>query len=327
MQRIPFGKPAKLMSFIKPFHKVNRSDVASAGGKGASLGELTQAGFPVPPGFIITSTAFDLFIQEADLNGEIEGLADGIDDDAMGSAQRASARIQALIDQARISKALAEEIQSCFKDLNVPVVAVRSSATSEDGAIDSWAGQLESFLNSGAITLLDDVKRSWASLFSPRAIAYGRAKGIPLARISVAVVVQAMVQSAAAGVAFSIHPLSGDPNQLLIEAGWGLGEALVSGRITPDSYLVDKQELLILDTKTAAQDRMLVRTESSGTQWVDVSADKRKIQKLPGRQIISLARHAIDIEAHYGHPCDVEWAWADSRFFMMQARPITGLKR
>ena len=230
------------MPYTLPFTSLTKSDAPTAGGKGASLGEMTNAGIPVPPGFVVLTSAFERFLDETDLRQEVSAELAKVDDGVVHTAERASEQIQTLIMSADMPSDIKNEIESTFKELGAEFVAVRSSATAEDGAENAWAGQLDSFLNTTEATLIENVKRCWASLFTPRAIFYRIEKGLKDSHVSVAVVVQKMVESESSGIAFSVHPVTEDPNQLIIEAGWGLGEAIVSGSITPDSYVVEKED-------------------------------------------------------------------------------------
>jgi phosphohistidine swiveling domain-containing protein len=228
------------MSFTLEFKHISKHSAASAGGKGASLGEMTQAGIPVPPGFVVLAGAFEQFLKETDLNIEIDSILHSVNHQEMHTVEHASEKIQKLILEAKMPEDIAGEIESEFKKLGAEYVAVRSSATAEDSASAAWAGQLDSFLNTTEETLLENVQKCWASLFTPRAVFYRFEKGLHDQKISVAVVIQKMVNSEKSGIAFSVHPVTEDPNQLIIEAGFGLGEAIVSGQITPDSYVVEK---------------------------------------------------------------------------------------
>ncbi len=230
------------MAYTKTFEELGKSDAAVAGGKGASLGEMTKAGIPVPPGFVVLTDAFERFLDETDLRQEVAAQLASVDPTVVHTAERASEQIAGLIREASMPNDIADEIVSAFTALDAPLVAVRSSATAEDGAENAWAGQLDSYLNTTRETLLQNVQRCWASLFTPRAIVYRIEKGLAESHVSVAVVVQKMVTSEVSGIAFSVHPVTEDPNQLIIEAGLGLGEAIVSGSITPDSYVVEKAE-------------------------------------------------------------------------------------
>lgn len=236
--------------FTKDFSEIGQEDVGVSGGKGASLGEMTRAGIPVPPGLVVLSGAFEQFLSETDLGVEIDNLLHDVDHQKMHTVEYASETIQALILNATMPKDVAEEIVRGFEKLGAEYVAVRSSATAEDSDSAAWAGQLDSFLNTTSDTLLQNVQKCWASLFTPRAIFYRFEKHLHTEKISVAVVVQKMVQSEVSGIAFSVHPVTEDSNQLIIEAGYGLGEAIVSGQITPDSYVVEKEDSDKEDEKT-----------------------------------------------------------------------------
>jgi len=205
------------------------------------------------------------------------------------------------------------------------LVAVRSSATAEDSSTASWAGELDTYLNTTEKNLIGRVKDCWSSLFTARAIFYRFEKGLRNSKVSVAVVIQEMVQSEISGIAFTVHPVTKNKNQMIIEAGFGLGEAIVSGQITPDSYVIDKRDFSILDINIAEQQKMLVRKTGAGNVWKNVHCQKTECQKLSGQQIIQLAKICSGIEKHYGKPEDIEWAFAGGKFFITQSRPITTL--
>lgn len=311
-------------SFILAFKKLSSKNVAEAGGKGASLGEMTQAKIPVPPGFVVLSEAFEHFIEKTDLNVEIDSLLESVNHKEMHTIENASEEIRALILKAKMPKAISSEILDSFKKLHATFVAVRSSATSEDSASAAWAGQLDSFLNTTSKNLLENVQRCWASLFTPRAIFYRFEQGLHKKKISVAVVIQKMIQSEVSGIAFSVHPVTQDYNQLIIEAGIGLGEAIVSGSITPDSYVVEKKPRRIIDINMSEQERALVRTPK-GNAWKKVSKAIGGKQKLSQKEILALSEMILHIESHYGFPCDIEWAREKGKFWIVQSRPITTL--
>ena len=290
------------MELIRDFKTIDKNDVALAGGKGASLGEMIQAGIFVPNGFVILSTAFENFLEKTDLNVEIEAVLDSVNRKEIHTVEHASEKIKALILQAEIPNDIKEKIQKFFKNLNAKYVAVRSSATAEDSTSASWAGQLESYLNTTEETLLENVKKCWASLFTPRAIFYRFEKDLHKQKVSVAVVVQKMVESEKSGIAFSVHPVTQDRNQLIIEACIGLGEVIVSGQITPDSYVIEKQPRRIIDKNI-----------------------QNKKQILTDNEILELSELILKIENHYGFPCDIEWAFEKGKFYIVQSRPITTL--
>jgi pyruvate,water dikinase len=310
---------------IRPFSEISKADAATAGGKGASLGEMTQAGIPVPPGFVVLAPTFERFVEETDLNVEIDAILGTVKNDEMHTVENASEKIQALIHSAKMPEDIAVEITKHFKELGAEFVAVRSSATAEDSASAAWAGQLDTYLNTTEAELLTNVQRCWASLFTPRAIFYRFEKQLHETKISVAVVIQKMVNSDASGIAFSVHPVTEDRNQLIIEAGFGLGEAIVSGQITPDSYVVTKEPREIFDKNVATKDRGMFRKEGGGNDWQEIPKEKQEAQTLDDAQILALSETVIGIENHYGFPCDIEWAMEARKIYITQSRPITTL--
>jgi pyruvate,water dikinase len=209
-------------------------------------------------------------------------------------------------------------------------VAVRSSATAEDSSADAWAGQLDSYLYVSRKNLLENVQKCWASLFTPRAIFYRVERKLQKNHVSVAVVVQKMANSEASGVCFTVHPVTRDLDQMIIEGGWGLGEAIVQGIITPDSYVVEKSKIksqnskFIVDINVNKQEKQIVRGREL-TEEKPVPKVKQNKQKLSEKQIRELAKICVEIEKHYGFPCDIEWALEKGKFYITQSRPITTL--
>ncbi len=313
-----------MLELIRNFKKLDKKNVDIAGGKGASLGEMTKAKIPVPSGFVVLSTAFEKFLEETDLNVEIDAVIKTLKHDNIDLVERASVKIRDLISDADFPKDIAIEIKKEFKKLNTKYVAVRSSATAEDSSVASWAGELESYLNTTEKNLLENVKKCWSSLFTPRAIFYRFEKKLQDSHVSVAVVVQKMIQSEVSGIAFTVHPVTEDKRQMVIEAGFGLGEAIVSGMITPDAYVVDKTDMSIKDINVAEQAKQIIRTPK-GNQFKAVPVAKRNDQKLTGAQIVALSKICVGIEKHYGFPCDIEWAMEKKKFYIVQSRPITTL--
>jgi len=312
------------MKFIKDFKEINKSDILIAGGKGANLGELMKIGIPVPSGFVILAEAFERFLEETDINVEIRARWDRINIEDIESVEESSEIVRALILKAKMPKDIEREILDAFKKLKAKYVAVRSSATAEDSKIDSWAGELETYLNTTKENLIENIKKCWASLYAPRAIFYRFKRHLNKKPISVAVVVQKMIQSEISGVCFTVHPVTKDKNQMVIEAAWGLGEILVSGQITPDTYVIKKDTLNILDKNINLQEKMIVRSKE-GNKTVAIPKIKREKQKLSENQIQELAKLCIKIESHYKDPQDVEWALEKNKFYIVQSRPITAL--
>ncbi|TSA45334.1 hypothetical protein D4R52_02665 [bacterium] len=310
--------------FIKTFENINKNDVSIAGGKGASLGEMTRAGLAVPPGFVVLAGAFDRFLEETDLDTEIEAILKKVNHKDINSVDKASAEIREMMAEKKMPRDLQNEILGEFRKLKAKHVAVRSSATAEDSKVASWAGELETFLNVTEKQIIKYVIQCWSSLFTPRAIFYRFEKKLHKKPVSVAVVVQEMVQSEVSGICFTVHPVTKDRNQMIIEAGFGLGEAIVSGQVTPDTYIVHKDNFSILDINVSEQSMAIVRSPH-GNIHKKLSAAAGGKQKLNGKQIVELAKLCKKIEQHYKHPQDIEWAWAKGKFYITQSRPITTL--
>jgi len=309
--------------FIKFFKDISKKSVAEAGGKGASLGEMSGSGIPVPPGFVILASACTFVLGESDLTQVDQAVLNGDNDKDIISVDGASEKIRAMILRAKMPKDLEKDIQADFKKLKTKFVAVRSSATAEDSSSASWAGELETYLNTTDKTLLLNVKKCWSSLFTPRAIFYRHEKKLLKTSVSVAVVVQQMVESEISGIAFTVHPVTKDKKQMIIEAGYGLGEAIVSGSITPDAYVLDKRDYSLIDINISSQEKKIVKGASGGIKWVPVTKTTGNKQKLSGRQIVELAKICLVIEKHYKFPCDIEWAYMKGKFYITQSRPIT----
>lgn len=315
------------MENIKFLKDLDKDSVNEAGGKGASLGEMYSSKIPVPNAFVVLSSVFDRFLIENNLNKEINSILKKVNTKELHTIEKASKDIQSLIQSKEISSELSKEIISSFKKLKTKFVAVRSSATSEDSKSDAWAGQLDTYLNTTEKNLIKNVKNCWASLFTERAIFYRFEKKLNNTKVSVAVVIQKMVNSEKSGIAFSVHPVTENPNQLIIEAGYGLGEAIVSGSITPDSYVVSKKPHKILDISVASQTKALYRCLRRGVKWKKLTKKLGNSQVLSEKQILSLSNLIQRIEKHYGFPVDVEWAIENNKIYITQSRPITTLKK
>jgi pyruvate,water dikinase len=291
------------MKFIKDFKEIDIKDITIAGGKGANLGEMVKIRIPVPPGFVILANAFEKFLEETDIDVEIEARWKKINIEDIESVEEGSEILRDLILGAKTPKDIEKEILDSFKKLKAKYVAVRSSATAEDSKIDSWAGELETYLNTTKKNLIENVKKCWASLYTPRAIFYRFKKNLNKKPVQVAVVVQKMIQSEVSGVCFTVHPVTKDKNQMIIEAVQGLGEVLVQGKVTPDSYVIEKDKFRILD----------------------INIPEKEKQKLSEKQIKELAKICLKIENHYKNPQDIEWTFEKNKFYIVQTRPITAL--
>lgn len=328
--------------YTKTFKEITKKDVCIAGGKGASLGEMTGAKIPVPKGFIVLVDAFDRFLEETDLVAEIASQIKAVNFQDINSVDKASNVIRDLINDTPVPEDLREVFLEEFKKLDTKYVAVRSSATAEDSSIASWAGELDTYLNTSQSNLIDNIKNCWSSLFTPRALFYAFEKKIitlggqrkirantckRLAHcypVGVAVVVQEMVQSYVSGICFTAHPVTQDLSQMVIETGWGLGEAIVGGKITPDTYIISKKDWRIIDSNISDQEMMIVKS-GSGVKETTVSKSEQSKQKLGDKDIIKLAKICQKIEEHYGHPQDIEFAIKDNKIYITQSRPITTL--
>jgi pyruvate,water dikinase len=297
------------------------------GGKGASLARMAAAGLPVPAGFHITTAAYRRFVTEQGLQEQILAAVSTVTADQPGSFEEASREIGNLFAKSVMSGAIAEAIGRAYAELgggDLPV-AVRSSATAEDLPELSFAGQQETYLNMhGEAMVLDAVKRCWASLWTGRAIGYRTLHHIAQEEVSLAVVVQVLVAADAAGILFTANPLTGARDQVMINAAWGLGEAIVGGQVTPDTVMVDKASGAITQQEITEKDVMTVPTQS-GTHEEVVPADRRSRAVLSPAQATELARIGVQIESLYGQPMDIEWALRDGHISVLQARPITAL--
>jgi len=311
------------------FNEVGKSDIATAGGKGANLGELASAQMPVPPGFIVAANAYFDFLQWANITDNIRRLIEPLDPNNFGQLQEISTRVEQMIVNAPMPPELVEEIQDAYIRIGRGAVAVRSSATAEDLPEASFAGLQSTFLNvEGEKEVVAAIQRCWASLFEARAISYRQHQGLDHMKVGIAVPVQKMVQSEVAGVMFTVNPITNDTSQIVIEAIYGLGELIVSGQITPDTYIVDKEGLVITDKRISSQEWKLVRNPGHGepNKKELVPLFLREVQKLPDRDIIRLAKLGKQIEDWYRFSQDIEWAKQGEEIFVVQTRPVTTIK-
>ena len=308
---------------------VDADDVGTVGGKAASLGELIGAGLPVPPGFAVTAGTYRTFIEEAGIDDELFDAVD-VDPEDSAALREAEATAERLILDTPFPEEVREEILEQYRamgeDGEEAFVAVRSSATAEDLPDSSFAGQQETFLNVREDDLLRRVKECWASLFTQRAIYYRQQRGFPHAEVDIAVVVQRMVDADKSGVMFTSHPSTGDP-QVTIEAAWGLGEAVVSGTVSPDNYVYDRERGEVDQVTVADKKVEMVKDEETGeTVQLDVDEDRRHERVLSDAEIGDLVALGERVEDHYGSPQDVEWAIYDGEIYMLQSRPITTIQ-
>ncbi|MFD1597432.1 phosphoenolpyruvate synthase [Halobellus rarus] len=303
---------------------VRSADVDHVGGKAASLGELTAAGLPVPSGFVVTAATYREFIENAGIDEELFAAVD-VDHEDTEALREAHERAHELIMETPVPDDVRDGIVSAYRDLGdgERFVAVRSSATAEDLPDASFAGQQETFLNVREDALVDRVKECWASLFSQRAIYYRNRQGFPHEEVDIAVVVQEMVDAEKSGVLFTSHPSTGEP-QIIIEAAWGLGEAVVSGSVSPDNYVIDRETAEVETVTVADKKVMMLKDEETGeTVEREVPDDKRSKRVLSEEEIEELVEMGERVEDHYGTPQDVEWAIHGGEVYMLQSRPIT----
>jgi pyruvate,water dikinase len=320
------------------FEDLRKTDIPSVGGKNANLGEMTNAGLPVPPGFAITAYSYKKFIEETGIAAKIYDIINETmttpDDPKQG--ELASKKIRKLIESTRMPKDIEKAVKSAYEELCKKLkmkdvfVAVRSSATAEDLADASFAGQQETFLNiKGADDVIANTVKCWSSLFTPRAIFYRNEKGFAHEKVFISVGVQKMVNSKAAGVMFTLNPVLGDTHQIVIEGNWGLGEAVVSGSVTPDDFVVDKETLKVTEKRLAKKTVQYIRDPKTGnTIHAEVPQEKQEQPCINEDEIHKLADLAKRIEQHYGKPQDIEWAIDKdipypSNIFIVQSRPET----
>jgi phosphohistidine swiveling domain-containing protein len=311
--------------FVLPLFSSDAT-IALVGGKGYGLTRLATAGLPVPDGFVITTRAYDEFVQAHGLMQRILGAMEACGRDSAG-LEAAAERIRVLFEDAEMSTELEQTICEQYAICTQRAVAVRSSATTEDLPEASFAGQQDSFLNvRGEAALLAAVKRCWASLWNARAIGYRDQLNVDPATVSMAVVVQGMVDAEASGILFTANPMSGDRTELVINAGFGLGEAVVGGEITPDSFVLGRRDLSVREEVVAAKSKMRVAVGEQGTGLAAVPEAKRQGAALDAETLARLGTLALKAEAVLdGGPQDVEWAVAQGECWLLQSRPITHL--
>jgi pyruvate,water dikinase len=311
------------------FDHLGRGDVDFAGGKGANLGELTAAGLPVPPGFVIGAPAYAAFCDDTGLRGRIAARLAGLDVDDTAALEQASKEVREEIEGEPVPDWLASRIRSAYADLVAAAadapVAVRSSATAEDSESASFAGMNETLLNvRGDDALLDAVRTCWSSLFGARTIYYRTRRGFGQADMDIAVVVQRQIQSTRSGVMFTIDPSSGDRERLVIEGAFGLGESVVSGSVSPDRYVVRKDGLAIDRREVRRKELEIVSLPDGGTETHDLDDAAGNRPVLSDEEVRAVAELGVRIERHYGSPQDTEWAFDDAgEVWMLQSRPVT----
>ncbi|MCI6931063.1 MAG: phosphoenolpyruvate synthase [Methanobrevibacter boviskoreani] len=319
------------MVYVAKFEKISKDDIDIAGGKGANLGELTQAGIPVPPGFVITSETYEKFMNDTEINTTIMDILDNVDVNDTKALQEAADEIKSIIVNTPMPMDIKTLIIEAYNQLSESVgeeeadVAVRSSATAEDLPDASFAGQQDTYLHvKGVDEVVEYVQKVWASLFEARAIFYREENNFDHDKVYIAVCVQQMVQAEKSGVMFTVNPSTGE-QVAMIESSWGLGEAVVSGDVTPDHYDVNKANNKIENLIVSDKKYMYTNDENGTSIRVNVPEEKRNERVLSDEDLNNLVEMGKTIENHYGQPMDTEWAIEKGRLYLLQARPITTL--
>jgi pyruvate,water dikinase len=304
------------------------ADLDTVGGKGLSLARMTAAGFPVPAGFTVTTAAYRQFVSD---NGLQAAIIDGAKPELVGTAvsfDSASARIRSLFAEAELREELKAQIAEAYAAFGAgePPVAVRSSANAEDLPDLSFAGQQDTYLNRrGRDAVFEAVRDCWASLWTTRALSYRHEHAIAQEAVAMAVVVQKMVPSEVSGILFSANPATGERSEMIVNASFGLGEAIVGGEITPDTYIIDRNTMAVRETIIGSKEHMLVSAAGQGTDTRELSAVEREQSSLAEPVLRELAQLAIAVERHFGQPQDIEWAVVNGTLSLLQSRPITNL--
>jgi rifampicin phosphotransferase len=315
--------------YILSFGDVTKQHINLVGGKGANLGEMTRSGLPVPKGFCIHVEAYKDFLKETEVQSTIKEILDKIEWENRDDVQQKSRRIQELFVNQNIPTALEQEILEAYHNLSDNhveecQVAVRSSATAEDLPEASFAGQQETFLNTlGDRAVIENVKKCWASLWSARAMVYRQNNHFDHSSVYLAVVVQKMVESELSGVAFTVNPLTENKNEFMINAAYGLGELIVSGTVTPDSFILNKKNGAVIHKQLGTKDKQLTSDSQGNTVVLEVPKNKQNDYSLTAPHLLQLHALATRVEAHYQIPQDIEWSFAQGKLYLLQTRPIT----
>jgi len=323
--KIISGASMKEVPNILWLEEIRKEDISSVGGKGASLGEMASIGLPVPKAFVVTAQAFRRFLVETGLEKKLFASYDKLDVENNEALEKAAETAKAMVLKAKMPPKIRDEIKAAYKKMNGGslIVAVRSSATAEDLPDASFAGQQETYLNiRGDAALLEAVQKCWASLYGARAIYYRAKQGFDDNTVNIAVVVQQLVHSEKAGVMFTSHPVTGEP-LTIIEGSWGLGEAVVSGSVSPDKYVFDQRSEKVIDTLVSNKKVEIVADGDHGTKLVEVPAARQDAQVLADEEVAKLAMYGKIAENHYGVPQDVEWGTVAGTIYILQSRPIT----
>jgi len=309
------------------FNEINKNMIPEVGGKGANLGEMYNHKFPIPGGFVVTSFAYAKNAIENKILKKIEDIERNIDVNNIKELNAKSDEIKKIILNTQMVSDIKEKIIKSYSKLGKDVlVAVRSSATAEDLPSASFAGQQDTYLNiSGKEKLLEHVKKCWASLFNPRAIFYRHKQNFPIEQVKLAVVVQQQINSEISGIMFTANPISNNLNEIVIEAVYGLGEAIVSGSVTPDTFVINKKTMKIVSKSISKQSWKLIRDMKGTTKKENVDKKLQDKQKIIDKIVLEYAKIGANIEKHYKKPQDIEWAIEKNKLYIVQSRPITTL--
>jgi pyruvate,water dikinase len=321
-----------MKEFVSPLAAVGLDDLARVGGKGANLGEMIRAGFPVPPGFSVKAKGFERFVDAARLQKPIDELASRIDFEDLKDLEEKTSRIREIISAAGFPEDLEKEVREAYEVLGeeeaeFPLVAVRSSAGTTDLLRSSFPGQMDTFCNvRGHEEVLDSIRECWASVWSARAAGSRHRLKIDPNRVVIAPLVQMMVPSEVSGVLFTANPINGDASEMLLEAAFGLGEPVVSGSLTPDHYDISKKALRVISSKIGCKSFKLEldARKGKGTRKVVLSEEEANRECLTTGQVRELAQVGIAVEGHFGTPQDIEWTYSGGKLFLVQSRRITG---
>ena len=311
--------------YVKDLNRVRKEDFATVGGKGANLGEMLGAGLPVPGGFVVLTSAYHQFVKANGLEKKITPLLQQLDPESSFSLETTAGQIEEWFLAGDISAEVTREIEAMYRSQGEPVTAVRSSATAEDLPGMSFAGQYSTFLNvQGLDSLLLSIKECWASLWNSRALSYRMKQGVSNEGLAHGVVVQHLIPSEKSGILFTANPVNGRRDQMLLNSSWGLGEAIVGGEVTPDQWVVRKSDGAFVEATTAAKEVMTIRRDQ-GIELVPVPEELKEAVTLTKAEVDTLRRLCLKAEDYFGSPQDLEWAYADGTFYLVQSRPITSL--
>jgi len=311
----------------KLYETIENQNIEMLGGKGAHLAKLLTFGMPVPHAFVIPTTCFNIFLQKSDYFDRIQGILENPIN--FENILEVSKQLVDSIMFSNFQDKFAEEIKKAWDELvqkaNVDYVAVRSSATVEDLETASFAGQAETFLCIDSLpNLFKAIKQCWASLYSPSALMYCLTNNIPVKNVKMAVIVQKMVNSDISGVMFTADVVNKDSSKILINITWGLGETIADGKVEADEILIDKKSLKILKIRIGQKEVMSIRnTDACGTQIIDTPPEKRSCCCVSEEKLIELAKKGLEIENHFKHYQDIEFAIEDNEIRILQSRPVT----